>query len=87
MDRNKEEVNMKHDKKYYLENIFPQDPNIKEVFRVDKEGFAYGLYITNELFVGSLYDMSHADFYPDNETIRLSAENKWRINSFAMEVK
>lgn len=78
---------MMFDKKYYLENIFPADPNIKEIFRVDKDGFAYGLYITNELFVGSLYDLTHADFYPDNDTMRLSIENKWRINSFSKELK
>lgn len=65
----------------------------KEVYRIDREGMAYGKALCGELFTGCLDKMgqlvSWKDtwFYEDTEANRQRAEDDWRIYHFARETK
>ena len=63
------------------------DPNIKEIYRLDKEGYAYGQYIAGDLFIGSIYDLVHGWWLKDTPENREFAERHWSSNSFAKEVR
>lgn len=56
-----------------------------EIFRVDREGWAFGVTVTGELFVGSCFgDMKYAKDTPENKE---KMEAYWKTNSFAKELK
>lgn len=65
--------------------------NIRKVFRKDREGWAYGLYITGDLFVGHLASGGGLNgevwWYQDTPENRKKAEEDWKAFSFAKEVK
>lgn len=61
--------------------------NIVKIYRQDRERWAFGKYITGDLFVGNLMDLAHATWYKDTEENRKKAEEYWKFNSFSREVK
>lgn len=63
------------------------DGNIKELIRVDREGWACGIYVAGHIFVGSIYDIAHASWYKDTPENRQKAQEVWKCSSFAREVK
>lgn len=61
----------------------------KEIIRQDAEGWAYGVTICGDLFVGNLSDFAGKNTWymkdtPDN---RKTAEAYWKANSFSREIK
>lgn len=62
------------------------EPTIKEIFRMDTEGWACGLSVCGELFVGSIYCLYRAFWTYDSQTNRKFVEDMWADESFAKEV-
>lgn len=64
---------------------------IKKIFRQDREGWACGLTICNEIFVGTITSggsLGHIDMIlPATWENRFKAEEYWMANSFAKEIK
>ena len=65
--------------------------NIRKIFRKDREGWAYGLYITGDLFVAHLTSGGDLTgdiwWYQDTPENRKKAEEDWKAYSFAKEEK
>ena len=68
-----------------MKNVY--DANIKEIYRMDRERWAFGKYATGDLFVGNLMNLAHADWYKDTKENREKAEQYWKFSSFSKEVK
>lgn len=80
---------MARTKKYELTKAqaLEMDHTIKEIFRMDAEGWACGISVCGELFVGSIYCLWQAFWTYDSPTNRKFVEGLWADESFAKEVK
>ena len=61
----------------------------QQILRQDREGWAYGITVCGELFVGNLSDFAGKNtwFLKDTPENRKIAESYWKTNSFAREIK
>ena len=62
------------------------DPTIKEIFHLDAEGWACGMSVCGDLFVGSIYCLWKAFWTYDSDGNRKFVEDLWADESFAEEV-
>lgn len=60
--------------------------NAKEVWRIDREGFAVGISIAGDIFVGT-GELGDTNYYKDTPENRKKAETYWQVSSFAREIK
>ena len=64
------------------------DPVIGGIYRIDREGWAFGKTVCDELFVGSIYDAGgkNTKFYNKTRENYRMANADWVGGSFAKEI-
>lgn len=64
---------------------------IKQIFRIDRENWACGLTVCDEIFVGTITSGGSLDyiewFLPNTHENRIKAEKYWKDRNFAREIR
>lgn len=80
---------MARTKKYDLTKAraLEMEPTVKEIFHLDRDGWACGVSVCGDLFVGSIYCLWKAFWTYDSPANRDFIKRLWADESFAKEVR